>query len=546
MINYSVRFLWVAFQLEDLCHQKCDADIRKALRTLPRDLTETYNRILIRIVKDRNEQIVSKIFRWVAAAKRPLHLDELQEAIAIEPKDPYLRKDRLVTNINNIISWCGGLTILQEEDSVVQFAHHSVREFLLSDHYDMRTKSLHFRLPTVDHDVGEICVTYLHFNDFERQVSCPPKQSLLFQPKDLAANIFVGSRNRAVRYGANFVKMFSNPARPKTYDITEQLNKSLGKNNSVNIDQLHSGYPFLVYVKQFWLLHTIEFSQQNTSTWDLWADLILRKHHLAVKPWTMKSSEHQEEMIKNYILAENHLALLSFFCHSKNRSPFSNQSLCLLLIEASGTGNAQFVKRFIKAIEDDEFLPGPSLQTALVVAAEEGHLEVVELLLTTKTSLDIDCGYKKRKAFDVAAMRGHLEVVELLLSAHVDLTPDSNDTPSTLILAVAGGHVKVVEVLLSTYASLDISIDFGVLFRAMAENDQIQMMEFLTSPEANVNVKHYLLSNEALNEAVKGGHTEVVEILLRVENQASASGEYFDAATLQWHYIQRQSTVTQK
>ena len=66
------RFLWVAFQIEDLCRQKSDAEIRHSLKTLPKDLPETYQRALSRIVKEGNGKLANKIFRWVAAAKRPL------------------------------------------------------------------------------------------------------------------------------------------------------------------------------------------------------------------------------------------------------------------------------------------------------------------------------------------------------------------------------------------------------------------------------------------------------------------------------------------
>jgi hypothetical protein len=60
-----------------LCCQKCNADIHKSLIALPKDLPETYERILSQITKDGNAEIVDKIFRWIAAAKPPLLIEEL-------------------------------------------------------------------------------------------------------------------------------------------------------------------------------------------------------------------------------------------------------------------------------------------------------------------------------------------------------------------------------------------------------------------------------------------------------------------------------------
>lgn len=79
----------MAFQIEDICGQVCDRDIRETIQKLPKNLPETYNRILSRIAKMGNARLAQKVLPWVATAKRPLLLEELKEAIAIEPLQPY-------------------------------------------------------------------------------------------------------------------------------------------------------------------------------------------------------------------------------------------------------------------------------------------------------------------------------------------------------------------------------------------------------------------------------------------------------------------------
>ena len=164
-----VRFLWVYFQIEEICAQTTDDDIRRVVPSLPKDLPETYERALSRVVKNRKANLAIKMFGWVAAAKRPLSLTELREAIGVEQCQPFSKPGQLVNDIDQMVPWCGNMLVLDEEQCLVQYAHHSVKEYLLIDAPDSTIKEFHFRHQDADHEAGEICCTYLQFNDFKRQ-----------------------------------------------------------------------------------------------------------------------------------------------------------------------------------------------------------------------------------------------------------------------------------------------------------------------------------------------------------------------------------------
>lgn len=76
------RFLWVKFQLDDLCRAETDSSIREVLRNLPLDLSETYNRLLARIDAGEQRKHVKRMFEWIICPKRPLEVEELRQAIA--------------------------------------------------------------------------------------------------------------------------------------------------------------------------------------------------------------------------------------------------------------------------------------------------------------------------------------------------------------------------------------------------------------------------------------------------------------------------------
>lgn len=64
-------FLWVVMQIEALCHEKTDESILEALANLPRDLPETFSRILSRagMLGEEYQKLTLKL---VIAARRPL------------------------------------------------------------------------------------------------------------------------------------------------------------------------------------------------------------------------------------------------------------------------------------------------------------------------------------------------------------------------------------------------------------------------------------------------------------------------------------------
>ena len=179
------RFLWVHFQLQDLCEATSDQAIRAILDHLPNGLQDTYVRILDKIeggTSQVNRVLVQRALKWVALARRPLALPELQEAVAFHSEDDRWEADK-IPNGDKLIGLCHGL-IVRSQDCRVRFAHHTVHQHLLRPAVQDRSgisplnvdpdglssphlMDYYFTNLQAEFHLAAICATYLCFSDFE-------------------------------------------------------------------------------------------------------------------------------------------------------------------------------------------------------------------------------------------------------------------------------------------------------------------------------------------------------------------------------------------
>jgi len=167
------RFRWAALQLERVKRLPLltPRAIFKALQSLPKDLDETYERILTKIPDINSEAALSAI-RWISFATRPLFVEELVEVCAIHfdadaEFDPIERFDP-----RSILDLLPGLVSIdppiEEEDDVlpgvhtVTFAHFSVQEYFLGDRIaSSEARFYHLDVQYSNHFIARSCLSYL-------------------------------------------------------------------------------------------------------------------------------------------------------------------------------------------------------------------------------------------------------------------------------------------------------------------------------------------------------------------------------------------------
>ncbi|KAK6359991.1 hypothetical protein TWF696_001112 [Orbilia brochopaga] len=274
-------FLWVSLQLRDLCDCATDAEVEETLEELPIGLYETYERALLRILVDHGTNTrrrvwptSKKVYEWLYHAIRPLTLDELMEAIAIDFDDGNLDFAKVATEDERwkIIKRCGNLLEYNEADQTVTFFHYTLKQYItdlsISSDPEQDTPWDH-KLVAMARDirssevfVAETCLTYLSFSDFEASV-IPFQQSalnsnmehILQYTSNLAGSSLsdnaIGRGVQSILRGFKLMNgMFDAETRPCNIDFERYIYEAKPPPDSIIIR-----YKLLDYVQKFWLQH---------------------------------------------------------------------------------------------------------------------------------------------------------------------------------------------------------------------------------------------------------------------------------------------------
>lgn len=162
-------FQWAKCQIEALCRFRNDRAIEAALENLPKTLHDTYSRIIQRVENDHPEdvEIVQNMLHWLVKSVRAMTLDELAEAMAVDPDDDATSMDpsAVDTDPEDILSVLGSLVTVSPS-GVVSLAHYSVKEFLVSESILDQKPSFWVGQRNVETQLAKVCLTYLCFDDF--------------------------------------------------------------------------------------------------------------------------------------------------------------------------------------------------------------------------------------------------------------------------------------------------------------------------------------------------------------------------------------------
>ena len=546
----------MVFQIDSICSQETDEAILAALKDLPKDLPDTFNRILRKLQHSNATapRFCRKIFDLVAAAQRPLTLEELREAVSVKPGETTWDTSKLVNDMLRVLSdSCGSLVAVDEEHLTVHFAHHSVKQHLLSEPIESDIRKYHINMDEADLYLGDIIVTYLNFGIFDREltktnttINYTMNSTMLPEVVNYPSAILssLPRSNLANRLALRFLKS----KRDRGLDIPIQY-QTAAKTVYEPKDQAQRDHSFLMYAQEYWLFHTKMFKPARAAGYDLWQRLINNEVKIIELPWAPEKWHQFGDEYMKWIIENKHWALInqSLDTFSENESSpdkeaillleflekriemnFQNINLTAALIVATYLNNEVVVLLLVRNGADVNAgggYYGNSLQAASVFA----HEGIAKLLLENGADVNALGGYYGN-ALQAASIRGHERIARLLLENGVIVNTSSEYHGNALQAASKEGHEAIAKLLLENGADVNASGGYcGNALQAASKGGHKAIAKLLLENGADVNASGGYYGN-ALQAASTSGHEEIVRLLLENGADVNGKGGYYGNA----------------
>ncbi|KAI4262632.1 MAG: hypothetical protein L6R42_002196 [Xanthoria sp. 1 TBL-2021] len=380
---------------------------------------------------------------------------------------------------------CKGLVIWDREDGIVRFAHHTVQQFLLSDPNGAQESNLKCSDRAAGLYVGEMCLTYLLFSDFETQIQKIRTEQPLDVPQAGPAYWIpgmLGVRTSKLERPFRLLGLGSSSSAPDI-DYAKHLRSACGVKPLAPSTKIVDKYSLLQYIIDHWVFHTKEFDPASSLSRKL-QDLARYKIlPFEFRPWGR--NQHYGP----------------YGCGSCN---------------PGGTSSSE-----------TERLPFMSL---FHYAAEAGHWSLMEPLAKDYCFHEID--NDNRQTFQWDAKAKHWLLAEPLINK---LRSPEGTKDWTICIAIRNGHERIFERLLLHPDDGLLPIEIRIINAAASSGHEIMfraLLERLEPPKtklhyANVYIREYAHITLAL--AAANGHQYIVEILFQqgvpVDEQVDMCGE---------------------
>ncbi|KEZ39997.1 1-alkyl-2-acetylglycerophosphocholine esterase [Scedosporium apiospermum] len=437
-------FLWVSLQIESLCAEETDEAVRQALANLPKDLPTTFYRILQKW-EGQGKKYQTRIFELVLAARQPLTTEALREALSVVPGDAVWRPASLLNDVYSVLSYCGSLIIVDEEELTVRLMHHSVKQFLLGEFKD--ASGVGFTMERVNKTMASVIVTYLSYGVFDTQVSTMVVPQVMMGMGGAPSRIIHSTTETS-----GFVR-----------DLALKLLKSRGQANyNMAVEEGHDEIVRLLVEKGADVETTGSSGQTLLATAVAGGREAIVRLLLATGRIDVNSRNHSGQTALWIAAERGHTTIVGLLL---------NASFGARLVDSGDgyhhtTASSFAVDKRLEAL--NVLVPrGPILvnfrdscgRTPLWLAASRGYTAIAELLLN-RIDVDVDSAdeYYCMTPLSVAALNGHKAIVELLLDTFgVDVNSRNYFQQTPLSVAAEMGHTDIVELLLQMLHAVDFS-----------------------------------------------------------------------------------------
>jgi len=123
------------------------------------DLDNVYDQTLRRIKEQKGDRsrLGMEVLMWVSHAERPLRINELCHALAVEKEATDVDLEN-VPLLDTVLGSCFGLAVVDKETWTIRLIHYTLQEYL----------SRPGALPDAHRTLGQTCLTYLSYGQVKR------------------------------------------------------------------------------------------------------------------------------------------------------------------------------------------------------------------------------------------------------------------------------------------------------------------------------------------------------------------------------------------
>ena len=423
-ISFEPRFLLASLHIEAILRGTTVARRRKTLKLIKdgAGLGDAYGATLERINAQDEEKakLAMAALTWVCHSERPLQVDELCHALAVEIGERDFDPEN-VPSISTLLDCCQGLIAVDAEASTVRLIHYTVQEYLCS-HPGLFSKPQSM--------LAETCLTHLNspqVKDFTSH-SLPNHRSMPFL------------KYSARYWGTHTNRGLSDHARALALELLNQYEDHISALSLLDqaLPPLYGGV--ITTSSLFSGLHCASF----------FGIVELVTVLINSRGYKINQQDGAGRTPLAWAARNGHEKVVKLLLEQENVDPnYPDRDDTTPLGLAAFNGDQEVVKLLLEQENVDPNHPDKNDLTPLGLAALNGHEGVVRLLLERENVDPNHADVNNRTPLGCAAIRGHEGVVKLLLEReNVDPNHVDVDGRTPLGCAAFEGHEGVVKLLL--------------------------------------------------------------------------------------------------
>ncbi|KAJ3765792.1 ankyrin repeat-containing domain protein, partial [Lentinula raphanica] len=466
-------FRYIDCQLQVINKCAISRKVEKALATLPSDLKDTYTNIIAGYNSEDDLEYIYHLIIWLLYSFEPLHKDQVGTLLSIDLESQTVASNtELVTGIETIVD---STLITVDSNNIVQFAHASVKEFLLQSQEDDHNKRvLNLNAHLAHNIMAQKCLVYLlhyDYNELKRRISSQ------------------------VSFGQYAIDNWIEHS---------QYNEQARSSDEITIELVQK---FLDTSSESFL----KWKKTYNYNWPGWSQRIVSGY------WIIFKDCNALHIVAFFGLYQNAQKLLnSKIYKQQDKLKAVGKNVGTPLHAAAYMGHRDVVELLLKYDADinafsKDFRAQEIEKTAIEYAIDQGYKEIVEILLKHGAELNAQ---QTNLVFRRTGYHGHKEMLEFLLQCNA-IKPQEHDLNVAFILAIQEGHKEMIDLLLKNNVNVNVQdAQFETVLEKAVRRNHKDIVELLLEQGAIIDTQKSQFCILFQEQAATFGHKKFIEIFL--------------------------------